>query len=83
MQIRKPDTSLCPFLVPVTADRLWQRPVEAYCRRPGRRLYVPSAASLATRCSAPRHLACPGYLAETAPGGREGEPSPAGEPRAS
>ncbi len=51
----------CPFLVPVTADRLWIYPVGAFCRRPGLRVRVPAPATLASTCTTPDHRACPGY----------------------
>ena len=41
------DPGCCPFLVPVVADRLWMRPIGVYCRRPGRRVRVPTEATLA------------------------------------
>ncbi len=56
-----PDT--CPFLVPVTADRLWIYPVSAYCRRLNHRVRVPSATTLARVCTTPDHLECAGYRA--------------------
>lgn len=53
----------CPFLVPVTADRLWLHPVSVYCRRPEGRPRVPAPTSLACVCMTHAHLVCPGYLA--------------------
>ncbi|OGK88317.1 MAG: hypothetical protein A2X52_12620 [Candidatus Rokubacteria bacterium GWC2_70_16] len=54
---------MCPFLVPVTADRLWMYPVGAYCRRPGGGVRVPAPATLASVCATPAHRACGGYRA--------------------
>src|SRR3989304_1410380 len=45
----------CPFLTPVTADRLWLYPTGAFCRRPGQRLRVPAAATRAPGCGARAH----------------------------
>jgi hypothetical protein len=53
----------CPFLVPVTADRLWMYPVSAYCRRPESRIRVPAGSTLEQICSTPTHRGCPGFLA--------------------
>ncbi len=73
----EPDSpSECPFLIPVTADRLWLYPTGAYCRPPGHRVRVPAGATIAGICTTPAHLVCPGYL-----GGRDRrgqEPKPAG-----
>ncbi len=55
----KPDT--CPFLVPVTADRLWTYPVGAYCRRPDHRVRVPAASTLARVCTTRGYRDCAGY----------------------
>ncbi len=53
----------CPYLVPVTADRLWVYPVGAFCRRPGCGVRVPAPATLASTCTGPAHRACEGYRA--------------------
>lgn len=57
------ETDSCPYLVPVMADRLWLRPVGAYCRRPGERVRVPATRTLARVCSTPAHGDCLGYRA--------------------
>jgi hypothetical protein len=57
------DVAACPFLVPVTADRLWLEPRSAFCRRPGARPRVPGATTVACICMTPAYLVCPGYLA--------------------
>ncbi|MBI2526089.1 MAG: hypothetical protein HYV93_08920 [Candidatus Rokubacteria bacterium] len=57
----------CPFLVPVTADRLCVYPVSAFCRRPGLGMRFPAPATLASTCTTPAHRACAGYRA-----GKEG-----------
>ncbi|OGL15670.1 MAG: hypothetical protein A3F92_05330 [Candidatus Rokubacteria bacterium RIFCSPLOWO2_12_FULL_71_22] len=55
----------CPFLVSVTADRLWLYPVSAYCRRPPRRVRVPAPSTLERVCSSPGYRECVGYRAST------------------
>jgi hypothetical protein len=55
----------CPFLVPVTADRLWLYPTSAFCRRPGARVRAPAAATLARTCAGSTHVACPGFREAT------------------
>lgn len=52
----------CPFLVPVMADRLWLRPMSAYCRRSDGRVRVPAAATIDCICMTAAHLVCAGYL---------------------
>jgi hypothetical protein len=52
----------CPFLVPVTADRLWVYPVSAYCRRPDHPLRVPASSTLEHICTED-YSCCPGYQA--------------------
>ena len=51
----------CPFLTPVTADRLWLYPTGAFCRRPGQRIRVPAAATGASGSLTRAHVACEGY----------------------
>ncbi len=53
----------CPFLVPVTADRLWMYPMPAYCRRPNARVKIPAPETFFRVCASPRHVRCPGFLA--------------------
>ena len=61
-----PDHSACcPFLTAVIADRLWLRPLGAYCRRPGRAVRVPAESTLARVCSTPAHERCDGYRTST------------------
>jgi len=55
--------SECPWLVSVTADRLWMYPAGAYCRRPDRRVRVPASGTLANVCATPAHIECAGYCA--------------------
>jgi hypothetical protein len=64
------DPGCCPFLVPVVADRLWMRPIGVYCRRPGRRVRVPTEATLARWCTA-QYGQCDGYAEVSA--GRSAE----------
>ena len=52
---------MCPFLVPVIADRLWLYPVGAYCRRPDRSVRVPAGITFARFCTTPSYVACSGY----------------------
>jgi hypothetical protein len=52
----------CPFLVPVTADRLWVYPVSAYCRRPDQPVRVPATSTLERICTED-YSCCPGYQA--------------------
>jgi len=33
----------CPYLAPVTADRMWVFPVSAYCHRPMRAFTCPAS----------------------------------------
>ena len=64
-----PERDECPFLVPVTADRIWIFPVAAYCRRPGHAIRVPGTSTFASVCTRPEHCECEGYrtaLAESA-----------------
>lgn len=77
-EARPREAEECPFLVPVTADWIWQRPVGAYCRRPGRRVHVPAQATLTSLCATAAHLACPGYLAEMGRRAPDAEPAPSG-----
>ena len=58
----RPPRETCPFLVPVMGDRLWVRPVPAYCRRPDARLRVPAPISLFRFCTGD-YAACEGYRA--------------------
>ncbi len=58
---------MCPFLVPVIADRLWLYPVGVYCHRPDHRVRVPAGTTLADVCSTPSHLACPRYRESSSP----------------
>ena len=53
----------CPFLVPVTADRLWVFPTPAYCRRPNAGVYVPGVRKFVSLCAGGGHEDCPGYQA--------------------
>jgi hypothetical protein len=55
------DSVHCPFLVPVTADRLWLRPVGVFCRRPRHRVRVPADSTLARICSTHAYEHCQGY----------------------
>lgn len=52
---------MCPFLVPVIADRLWVYPVPAYCRRPDSGVRVPAPATVADYCASRNYRCCPGY----------------------
>ena len=58
---------MCPFLVPVIADRLWLYPVSAYCRRPECAIRVPASATMADLCTSEDYRRCPGYRAELGP----------------
>lgn len=58
---------MCPFLVPVIADRLWLYPVSAYCRRPDGPIRVPAPATMARFCTGADHGRCPGFHAELHP----------------
>jgi hypothetical protein len=55
-----PEGMDCPFLVPVTADRLWVYPVSAYCRRPDHPIRVPASSTLERVCT-DDYSCCPGY----------------------
>jgi hypothetical protein len=70
--MREHVTDVCPFLVPVVADRLWLYPVGVYCRRPDQRLRVPAAATLARVCTTSTHIECTGYRASRAQAERGG-----------
>ncbi len=54
---------VCPFLIPVVADRLWLYPVGSYCRRPDGRARVPARSTVRTVCTAPSYRRCAGYRA--------------------
>lgn len=56
----------CPYLVPVTDDRLWLYPVSAYCTSRGR-TRVPGAITIAELCTEPAYKQCAGYLAARRP----------------
>lgn len=58
---------MCPFLVPVVADRLWLYPVSAYCRRPDCAIRVPASATMAGFCTSELYRRCPGYRVELRP----------------
>lgn len=68
--MRQRETDLCPFLIPVVADRLWIHPVGAYCRRPDGPLRMPAVATLARVCATRAHLDCEGYRASVAQAAR-------------
>lgn len=51
----------CPFLRPVTADRLWMYPTGVYCRPPWGRVRVPSRDSLIRFCLNGGYHDCPSY----------------------
>jgi hypothetical protein len=59
---------VCPFLVPVMADRLWMYPTPAYCRRPDAQVMVPASSTILRLCSSPGYLRCPGFAASTGRG---------------
>jgi hypothetical protein len=61
----------CPFLAPVLADRLWLRPLGAYCRCPDGR-----AKTLAHVCSTMAHRTCPGYQESFGAVATHGAPEP-------
>lgn len=58
---------MCPFLVPVIADRLWLYPIPAYCRRPDGPIRVPAPATMARFCTAADYGRCPGLHAGPRP----------------
>ncbi len=53
----------CPYLAPVTADRMWVFPVSAYCHRPNAGIHVPGVEKFVRLCVSGRHEDCPGYRA--------------------
>jgi hypothetical protein len=65
----RPDSTECPYLVPVMADRVWLYPTGAYCRRPDARVRWPSRSRVTCVCSTAAHLLCPSYLASAPPPG--------------
>lgn len=52
---------MCPYLVPVVADRLWMYPQSVYCRRPDGGVRVPGRATLVSVCTTDAFCACAGY----------------------
>lgn len=58
---------MCPFLVPVIADRLWLYPVSAYCHRPDCAVRVPARPTLADLCTSETYRRCPDYPVERPP----------------
>lgn len=56
----------CPFLVPLTADRLSMYPTGAFCRRPDQRVRFPGRATLDAVCCTPAYRQCPGATAALA-----------------
>ena len=54
----------CPYLVPVTADRLFVYPTRVFCRPPGGRLRIPAASTIERVCIR-NYRTCPGYRAST------------------
>ncbi len=58
--------ALCPFLIPVVADRLWLQLRGGYCRRPDGRVRAPARTTILQVCTTPRHLGCAGYRAAMA-----------------
>ncbi len=61
---------MCPYLVPVIADRLWLYPVAAYCRRPDHLVRVPARSTIANRCGTPAYCDCPSYCESATAGSR-------------
>lgn len=59
---------MCPYLVPVVADRLWQVPVPAYCRRADAGIRVPARSTLLSMCATERFAECAGYRRAAAAG---------------
>lgn len=58
---------MCPFLVPVIADRLWLYPIGAYCHCPDHSVRVPAVSTLARVCSTASYRACPRYRESAVP----------------
>ena len=52
---------MCPYLVSVVADRLWQVLPGAYCRRPDAGVRVPAGSTMAAVCTTERFASCDGY----------------------
>jgi len=57
---------MCPFLVAVVNDRLWQRPTGVYCLRPGGRVRLPARSTLARICTTPEYRTCASYRVSAA-----------------
>lgn len=55
------EVSMCPYLVPVVADRLWQVSQGAYCRRPDAGVRVPGRKTLLEVCTTDRFGDCDGF----------------------
>jgi hypothetical protein len=57
------ESQACPYLVPVTADRMFMYPVGAFCRRPSHAVRVPASTTLARVCCTPEYRTCTGAAA--------------------
>ena len=57
--------TICPFLVPVTADLFWMLPPGVYCCRPGH-VRMPARSTLLKLCGSRAYVMCAGYQASRA-----------------
>lgn len=61
------EVDVCPFLVPVVADRLWTVRTPVYCRRPDASVRAPARRTLVDVCLTPSYRSCEGYRLASAP----------------
>jgi hypothetical protein len=52
---------MCPYLVPVVADRMFVYPQGLFCRRPNAGVRIPARATLLGVCTTDAFADCAGY----------------------
>jgi hypothetical protein len=55
------EVTMCPYLVPVVADRMFVYPQSVYCRRPDAGVRVPGRSTLLSVCMTAAFCECAGY----------------------
>ena len=52
---------MCPYLVPVVADRMFVAPQSVFCRRPDAGIRLPARLTLLSVCTTGAFADCAGY----------------------